>query len=82
MTLASDNSAHSFDKDNPANPDRVVTVDNTTAPFVDARNFDNKSTLIDAKAFKFRHPSNRNELASYYLHFMGPKPFYKTYSYV
>ena len=32
--------------------------------------------------FKFRHPSTRNELASYYLHFMGPKPFYKTYSYV
>ena len=32
--------------------------------------------------FKFRHPTTRNELASYYLHFMGPKPFYKTYSYV
>ena len=32
--------------------------------------------------FKFRHPKTRNELASYYLHFMGPKPFYKTYSYV
>lgn len=32
--------------------------------------------------FKFRHPRTRNELASYYLHFMGPKPFYKTYSYV
>ena len=31
---------------------------------------------------KFRHPRTRNELASYYLHFMGPKPFYKTYSYV
>ena len=28
--------------------------------------------------FKFRHPRTRNELASYYLHFMGPKPFYKT----
>ena len=32
--------------------------------------------------FKFRHPRTRNELASYYLHFMGPKPFYKRYSYV
>ena len=32
--------------------------------------------------FKFRHPRTRNELASYYLHFMGPKPFYKSYSYV
>ena len=32
--------------------------------------------------FKFRHPRTRTELASYYLHFMGPKPFYKTYSYV
>ena len=31
---------------------------------------------------KFRHPRTRTELASYYLHFMGPKPFYKTYSYV
>ena len=36
----------------------------------------------DNPKFKFRHPSTRNELASYYLHFMGPKPFYKTYSYV
>ena len=32
--------------------------------------------------FRFRHPRTRTELASYYLHFMGPKPFYKTYSYV
>ena len=30
----------------------------------------------------FRHPTTRTELASYYLHFIGPKPFYKTYSYV
>ena len=30
----------------------------------------------------FRHPTTRPELTSYYLHFVGPKPFYKTYSYV
>ena len=39
-------------------------------------------TGAENSKFKFRHPSTRNELASYYLHFMGPKPFYKTYSYV
>ena len=40
------------------------------------------ATGSENSKFKFRHPSTRNELASYYLHFMGPKPFYKTYSYV
>ena len=39
-------------------------------------------SLSGSSVSGFRHPATRNELTSYYLHFVGPKPFYKTYSYL
>lgn len=85
MTLATDNSSLKLkDKDNLAIADTVVKVDKSKIlDTIAASNLDDNSPLVhDAKTSKFRHPSTRNELASYYLHFMGPKPFYKSYSYV
>ena len=47
------------------------------------RKIDNSClSLSESSVAGFRHPATRNELTSYYLHFVGPKPFYKTYSYV
>jgi len=31
---------------------------------------------------KFRQPQTRNEFSSFFLHFLAPRPFYKSYSYV
>ena len=84
MTLAADKTCIS-NKDNLAIPDKVVTADKSNnAATIDTRNLSNPddNSTLDAKPSNFRHPSTRNELASYYLHFMGPKPFYKSYSYV
>ena len=30
----------------------------------------------------FRPPKSRDEFCSYYLHFVSPRPFYKTFSFV
>ena len=31
---------------------------------------------------KFRQPETRTEFTSFFLHFVAPRPFYKSYSYV
>ena len=64
--------------DHSANLENVFKVELNRVDLVASVDRDSNQ---DSK-FKFRHPTTRNELASYYLHFMGPKPFYKTYSYV